>query len=95
MPALKSDNPTNAMINLNFVIRVSEYLGKKKVIDENGKETEINLYSKTQLTTARKCILHIKDEKIKIRLFNEVLEGTKQKYTFKIRNRLRIDFHSK
>lgn len=78
MPALKSDNPLNAMINLNFVIKVQN----------PGQKT-------WQLTTARKCILFIKDEKLKLKLFDKVLDGKAQQYTFKIRNRLTIKFHSK
>lgn len=76
--ALKSNNPTNAMINRNFIIQVKEPDWKK-----------------TKLTSANKCINYIKDEKLKIKLFNEVLSGQKQIYTFKIRKRLIIKFYSK
>lgn len=98
MPALKSDNPTNALINKNFVIRVSEYEGKKRVFVDNGKtdvENVVDIYSKSKLTTARKCIEYILDEELKMRLFKKVLEGRQYKYSFKIRKRLRVDFHSK
>ncbi len=82
MPALKSDNPTNAMINRNFVIRVLE----------NPSE---NHYSNTKLTTAKRLSNYLQDEKLKIKLFNKVLDGGKQEYTFHIRNRLKINFRSK
>lgn len=78
MKALKSDNPTNALINKNFFIRV-------KLPDEK----------KNRLTSAKQCIKYILDEEIKIKLFKKVLEGRQQNYTFKIRNRLTINFHSK
>lgn len=35
------------------------------------------------------------DEKLKIKHFNKVLEGGLDQYTFKIRNRLIINFHGK
>lgn len=78
MPAVKSNNPTNAIINKNFIIRV--------------KEPD---WLKSKLTSANKIIIYLKDEKLKIKLFNEVLQGTKQVYTFKIRKRLTIEFSSK
>ena len=78
MPALKSDNPTNAMINKNFIIQV--------IVPEE---------KETKLTTANKIINYIKDEEIKIKLFKEIMSGGRQKYTFKIRNRLTINIWSK
>ncbi len=80
--ALKSNNPTNALINRNFIIRVLD----------NPKENPVK---KTKLTSANKLSGFINDEELKIRLFNKVLDGGKDKYTFLIRNRLKIDFHSK
>lgn len=80
--AKKSDNPTNALINRNFIIRVLE----------NPKE---NLLKNTKLTSANKLSKYLNDEGMKIKLFKKVLEGKKDKYTFLIRNRLRIDFQSK
>lgn len=50
---------------------------------------------KNRLTSAKQCIKFIQDEEIKIKLFKKVLEGREQNYTFKIRNRLTINFHSK
>jgi hypothetical protein len=82
MSALKSHNPTNALINQNFIIRVLE----------NPKENQVK---KTKLTSANKLSGYINDEKLKIKLFNKVLDGGKDKYSFLIRNRLKIDFHSK
>jgi hypothetical protein len=80
--ALKSNNPTNALINRNFIIRVLD----------NPKENPVR---NTKLTSANKLSGLINDEQIKIKLFNKVLDGGKDKYTFLIRNRLKIDFHSK
>lgn len=82
MPALKSDNPTNAMINRNFVIRVLV----------NPHE---NHYSNTKLTTAKRLSNYLHDDKLKIKLFNKVLDGQKQEYVFLIRKRLKINFRSK
>ncbi|WP_158728624.1 hypothetical protein [Flavobacterium sp. I-STPA6A] len=80
--ALKSNNPTNALINRNFIIRVLD----------NPKENSVK---NTKLTSANKLSGLINDEQLKIKLFNKVLYGGKDKYTFMIRNRLKIDFHSK
>lgn len=80
--ALRSNNPTNALINRNFIIRVLD----------NPKENPIK---NTKLTSANKLSGFINDEELKIKLFNKVLDGGKDKYTFMIRNRLKIDFHSK
>ena len=80
--ALKSHNPTNALINRNFIIRVLD----------NPKENPVK---NTKLTSANKLSEIINDEQLKIKLFNKVLDGGKDKYTFLIRNRLKIDFHSK
>ena len=82
MAALKSDNPINAKINQNFVIRVLV----------NPKE---NPAKNTKLTTAKQLSKFLQDEEHKIRLFKKVLEGGADRYTFLIRNRLKIDFHSK
>jgi hypothetical protein len=80
--AIKSKNQTNALINRNFIIRVLE----------NPKE---NLLKNTKLTSANKLSTYLNDDGMKIKLFNKVLDGTKDKYTFLIRNRLKIDFQSK
>ena len=80
--ALRSNNPTNALINRNFIIRVLD----------NPKENPVK---NTKLTSANKLSGFINDEELKIKLFNKVLDGGKDKYTFMIRNRLKIDFHSK
>lgn len=82
MPAVKSPNRINVAINRNFVIRVLE-------------NPATNNVKNTKLTTANKLSGYLQDEQLKIRLFKAVLTGTKQRYTFKIRKRLRIDFHSK
>ncbi|RUT67768.1 hypothetical protein D0817_24710 [Flavobacterium cupreum] len=80
--AKKSDNPTNALINRNFIIRVLE----------NPKENDVK---KTKLTSANKLSNYLNDEEIKIKLFKRILDEGKDKYTFLIRNRLKIDFQSK
>jgi hypothetical protein len=76
----KSPNRTNVLINKNFIIRV--------VIDPKNNK-------KTILTSANKLSDHLKDEKLKIKLFEKALSAGKDKVTFMIRNRLRIDFCSK
>lgn len=80
--ALKSDNQLNALINRNFIIRV--------LVDPKE-----NPVSKTQLTSANKLSNFINDEQLKLKLFNKVLDDGLDKYTFSIRNRLKINFHSK
>lgn len=76
----KSPNRTNVLINKNFLIRV--------VLDPKNNK-------KTQLTSANKLSGFINDEELKIRLFQKVLASPKDKVTFMIRNRLKIDFCSK
>ncbi|WP_202703141.1 hypothetical protein [Flavobacterium sp. UGB4466] len=80
--ALKSDNPTNAKINQNFIIRVLE----------NPKENHVK---NTKLTSANKLSGYLKDEQLKIKLFKKILDGQKDKYTFLIRSRLKIEIQSK
>lgn len=80
--ALKSNNPTNAIINRNFIIRVLE----------NPKENHVK---NTKLTSANKLSGYLKDEQLKIKLFKKVLDGEKDKYTFLIRSRLKIEIQSK
>jgi hypothetical protein len=82
MPAIKSHNRTNAAINRNFVIRVLE-------------DPSANAVKKTRLTSANKLKGFVNDDKIVLGLFDKVLSGGKDKYTFMIRKRLKIDFHSK
>lgn len=82
MPAVKSKNRINVAINKHFIIRVLE----------NPKENPVK---NTVLTSANKLSRFILDEELKIKLFAKVLEGGKDKYTFLIRKRLKIDFHSK
>ena len=78
----KSLFPTNAIINRNFIIRVLE-------------NPKINSVKNTKLRTANTISVMINDEKLKMKLFEKVLHGKADKYTFLIRNRLRIDFCSK
>ena len=62
--ALKSNNPTNAIINRNFIIRVLE----------NPKENHVK---NTKLTSANKLSGYLKDEQLKIKLFKKILDGEK------------------
>ena len=80
--AIKSNNPTNALINRNFIIRILE----------NPKENSVK---NTKLTSANKLSNFVNDEELKLKLFNKVLDGGKDKYSFLIRSRLKIDFCSK
>ncbi|CAM4176952.1 MULTISPECIES: hypothetical protein [Flavobacterium] len=80
--ALKSDKPLYALINKNFIIRVLE----------NPKE---NPLKNTKLTSANKLSNYLQDEPLKMKLFNKALDGGKDKYTFLIRSRLKIEFHAK
>ncbi|QGK72833.1 hypothetical protein [Flavobacterium sp. SLB02] len=80
--ALKSNNPTNAIINRNFIIRVLE----------NPKENHVK---NTKLTSANKLSGYLKDEPLKIKLFKKILDGEKDKYTFLIISRLKIEIQSK
>ena len=77
MSALKSSNPTNVIINKNFIIRYQN-------TDEKG----------SNLVGAGKYE-QLVGEELKIKHFNKVLKGGLDKYTFLIRNRLKITFHSK
>ena len=77
---IKSPNRTNVQINRNFIIRV--------IVDPKNNK-------KTQLTSANKLSGFINDEELKIRLFEKVLSSDKDKVSFSIRNRLKIDFCSK
>jgi hypothetical protein len=72
----KSPNRTNVLINKNFLIRV--------VLDPKNNKV-------SQLTSANKLSNFINDEKLKTKLFDKVLSSTRDKETFLIRNRLRID----
>ena len=81
-PGLKQKNRTNVLINQNFIIRVLE----------NPKE---NTTKNTRLTTANKLATFVLDDKMILKLFDKVLDGGKDKYSFLIRNRLKIDFVSK
>jgi hypothetical protein len=78
----KSLFPTNAIINRNFIIRVLE----------NPKSNSVK---NTKLRTANTISKLINDERLKMKLFEKVLKGQADKYTFLIRNRLKIDFCSK
>ena len=80
--ALKSNNPTNAIINKNFIICVLE----------NPKENPVK---NKKITSANKLSNFLKDEELKIKLFKKILDDGKDKYVFNIRNRLKIEIWSK
>lgn len=80
--AIKSDNPTNAKINRNFIICVLE----------NPKENPVK---NKKITSANKLSNFLNDEELKIKLFKKILHGEKDKYVFNIRNRLKIEIWSK
>lgn len=82
MSAVKAKNRLNVKINKNFIIRVLE----------NPSENPVK---NTKLTSANKLSNYLKDDELKIKLFNKALDGQKQVYTFLIRKRLKIVFHSK
>lgn len=81
MAAVKSKNRINVLINRNFIIVV-------KII-ENGAVVD------RKLTSANRVSNFLKNEVLKIRLFKTLLEGQKQKYIIKIRNRLILNIWSK
>lgn len=80
--AIKSPNRINVFINQNFIIRVTE--------TNNPAEKQ-----KTKLTSANKLSDYLKDEKIKLKLFDKLINSQLDKHTVLIRNRLKIDFCSK
>lgn len=80
--AIKSKNRTNVKINKNFIIRVLE-------------DPKTNKTKETKLTSANKLKNYVKDDGIVLKMFEKVLSSGEYKYTFLIRNRLKIDFHSK
>lgn len=90
MPAVKSDNPLHAEINRYFNIKVHEF---KETVMIDGKET--NIYTDEGIHSANGVSEYIADEKLKIKLFNEVLNKGMDKYTILIRKRLKIIFYSK
>lgn len=77
MPAQKSKNRENVIINKNFIIRY-----------ENTNEKGTKLIGAGKYHT-------LVGEELKIKHFKKVLDGDAQIYTFLIRNRLKIKFHSK
>lgn len=78
----KSSVPINALINKHFIIRVLE----------NPKQNPVK---NTKLKSANTISTLINDDALKMRLFDKVLNGKLYKYTFLIRNRLKIEFCSK
>ena len=77
MAAIKSNNPTNAIINRNFVIRY-------QIVNEKGSKL---------IGAGKYC--NLVGEELQIKHFKKVIQGGLDKYTFLIRNRLKINFHSK
>lgn len=66
-----------------------QYINQNFIIRVYPNQTKTNT-----LVTANTLSKYI-NEKLKIKLFNKVLNGKEYKYTFLIRNRLKIVFHSK
>ena len=69
--------------------RENVYINKNFVI-----RYKITTEKQTKLVGAGKYSALVGEE-LKIKHFKKVLDGGLQKYTFLIRNRLKIDFHSK
>lgn len=80
--AVKSKDRTNVKINKNFIIRV--------LVDPKTNKTK-----ETKLTSVNKLKNYVNNDSIVLNMFQKVLSDGKYKYTFFIRNRLKIDFHSK
>lgn len=70
--------------------RTNVAINKNFVIRVSENQTE-----KTRLTSANKLSNYIMDEPLKLRLFEKVLKDGLDRYTFKIRKRLTIEFHGK
>lgn len=94
MAAVKSDNPLHAEINKNFNIIVYEMVGTEEVETESGLKT-IPVYKNAGINSANEVSAYIKDEKLKIKLFNKALDSGWDKHTMLVRNRLRLNFYSK
>lgn len=83
MAALPSDNPLHAEINRTYNIKMFEYC-----------EVD-NTYKDIGICSANKVSKFINNEKLKIRLFNDVLDSGMGKSVKKIRSRLKIVFYLK
>jgi hypothetical protein len=94
MPAKLSHNPLNAQINKYYIIHVYEYKATTTVATEKG-DKQINLYHPQQIVSAETLSRYVEDQKIKISLFNDVLDAGVDVYTRLIRKRLKIEFRSK
>ena len=75
MAAVPYNDKLCADINKWYRINVSIHLGMKTVIIK-GIEQEIDRYGTTKITSAAQLSKHI-DEKLKIKLFNKVLDSGK------------------
>jgi len=94
MPAQHSHNPLNAEINKYYIIHVAEYKGTIDIATPNGNKKE-NIYYPKQIVSAETLNRYVEDEKLKISLFNDVLNAGVELYTRMIRKRLKIEFRSK
>lgn len=95
MPAVKSENRINAKINKYYIIHVYEYKDTIAVELPNGKTKAQNIYYPQEIVSAATLSRFIENEKLKIELFNEVLDAGIDVYTRLIRKRLKIEFRSK
>ncbi|WP_298220866.1 hypothetical protein [Flavobacterium sp.] len=96
MKAIKSENRINVLVNKNFVIRVSEMIGEYWwPVDDDFTEFQLlPVYSEPKLTTAKKLSKFVDDD-LKSKFFEKALNGKDLCYVFKIRKKLRIEFHGK
>jgi len=94
MPAKPSDNGLNAQINKYYIIHVYEYKGSKTIATAKG-DKAVNEYYPQEIVSANTLSRYLPDAKMKISLFNDVLEAGADVYTRLIRKRLKIEFRSK
>ncbi|MXN90172.1 hypothetical protein GR160_02950 [Flavobacterium sp. Sd200] len=94
MPAVKSNNPLHAEMNRYFNMHVYEWVGIETVTTTVG-EIKQPKYAHAGICSANEVAVYIADEKLKIKLFNKALDGGLDRYTFLIRNRLKIEIYSK
>jgi len=94
MAAVKSDNPLHAEMNKYFNMHIYEWVGLVTVATDVG-EVQQAKYLHAGICSANEVSKYIADEKLKIKLFNKALGGGLERYTFLIRNRLRIEIYSK
>lgn len=96
MPALKSKNRDNVFINRNYIIQISDCVGLCPVRNIATGQLEMKqCYKNRRLVSANTLSRMLEDKKLKIKLFQTLLEGAAQEYTFLVRKRLKIKIWSK